>query len=231
MKRGILVLLALVVFSSTILVKNASALLKWDFGVKAGVSSASLHGNVTQFITLPQLTILSDLKDPRTGFTGGLFATVHVSPMFAVQVEALYAQKGASGRTAIIRSGTTILDTDVTIELDYIDFPVLFMLNFPAGALEFTGYGGFSVGFNRKSGARIVVGGTEQVINIESIVKGIDADGILGLALSFGVASVDVILDGRFAYSIESIDNSPSAGNIKNGALIFMVGVTIPTGL
>jgi hypothetical protein len=227
MRHRLLVLTSLVVLSTLLSVRNASA--GWTFGAKGGATSATLHGNVSRWITLPRLDVLADLKNSRTGFAGGVFMNVSATPMLSVQVEALYTQKGGNGRAAITRNGTTFVGADVTIELDYLEFPVLGMATFPAGPLDVSGFGGFSVGLNTSSNAVVAIGGTSETIDIKSLVGGAELSGIVGLGLSFGVGSFSVVVDGRFEYSLKNI-NSAGTEDIRNGTYLLMVGAAIPTG-
>jgi hypothetical protein len=228
MKHRRLLLTTLVALLTLFAAANALA-AGWTFGVKGGATSATLHGNVSKWITLPSLNILTDLKDPRTGFAGGVFMNVSATPMFSVQVEALYAQKGGSGRASITRDNVTFIDADVTIELDYFEFPVVGMATFPAGPLGVNGYGGFSVGYNASSKAVVEIGGTTDSINIDALVKGADLSVVLGLGLTSEAGPVSIVVDGRFEYSLEDI-NSAGTGEIRNGTFFFMAGLTIPTG-
>jgi len=219
---------SLVMFSTLLAVTNASA-ADWEFGVKGGATSASLHGNVSNWITLQNFDILTDLTDPRTGFAGGVYVNVRATPMFSVQVEALYTQKGGSGRAAIRRNGIDFIGADVTIELDYIEFPILGMATFLAGPVDVNGYGGISVGYNSSSTAVVEVGGTTNTIGIGAFVTGVDLSAVFGLGLSFGAGPVNILADGRFAYSLNDI-NSAGNGEIRNGTFYFMAGVAIPAG-
>ena len=228
MKHRLLVLITLVTLSTLLAVSSISA-MGWEFGVKGGTTSATLHGNVSRWITLPNFDILTDLKDSRTGFTGGVFVNVNATPMFSVQVEALYTQKGGSGRAAFRRNGTDFVGADITIELDYFEFPILGIATFPAGPVGVDGYGGFSVGYNSSSKAVVEIGGTTSTIDIGAFVKGVDLSAVFGLGLSFGVGSVNILADGRFEYSLNDI-NSAGTGEIRNGTFYLMVGVAIPSG-
>jgi hypothetical protein len=228
MKHRLLASTIVVMISASLPVADASA-MGWEFGVKAGATSATLHGNVSRWITLPNLNILTDLKDSRTGFTGGVYANVSATPMLSVQVEALYAQKGGSGRASFTRNNTTFVDADITIKLDYIEFPVLGMATFPAGPLGIQGYGGFAIAYNASSETVVEVGGTSNTIDIGALVTGTDISAIVGLAVSYGVGSVKAVADGRFDYSLKDI-NSAGTGDIRNGTFFLTAGVTMPMG-
>jgi hypothetical protein len=228
MKHRLLVLTTAVTLLAILPTATASA-MGWEFGVKAGATSATLHGNVSRWISLPSLNILTDLKDSRTGFAGGVYAKIGATPMFSVQVEALYAQKGGRGRAGFTRNNTTFVNADIKIELDYIEFPVVGMATFPAGPLGVSGYGGFAIAYNTSSKAVVDVGGTSNTVDINALVRGADFSMIVGLAVSFGVGSVNAVVDGRFDYSLKDI-NSAGTGDIRNGTFFLTAGVAMPMG-
>jgi len=222
----IVIAMGLAMFCAT----NAAALMTLTFGAKGGVTSATLHGNVSGLVDLSGLKILRDLKGSRTGFTAGLYANFRANPSFAIQIESMYTQKGGSGRSAIVVDSTTFTDADITIELDYVEFPVIAMVTFPANAIDFIAYGGAAIGFNLKSDAVITIAGSTNSVNIESAVKGTDWSAIAGLSISFGLGSFEMLLDGRFEYSLDSINNASSV-DVRNGVGIFTIGLTTPIEL
>ena len=231
MRRRSIALLTIVALSLLFFAANASALAEWEVGAKGGVTVANLYGNVTGFVTLPQLTILTDLDDSRSGYSAGLFATVRMTPVFAVQVEALYSQEGASGPTTVVIDGTTFVNADVTLEIDYLEFPALAVVSFPAGVLDVSGFVGFSIGFNTSSKAVVQIAGSERSINIDSLVRGVDFASMLGLGASLGIGGVNIVADGRWSYSLGNVNSGPGREDIRNGVLTFMVGIAIPTGI
>ena len=64
--------------------------------------------------------------DRRSGFVGGLSFNVPVQPMFSVELDALFAQKG----TQFTFSGGGQSDTG-KLKLNYVDIPVLGRINLP----------------------------------------------------------------------------------------------------
>ena len=96
-------------------------------GVKAGLNVASFGGDDTGGL------------DPRLGVAAGLQARYDVSPSFAIQVEALYSQKGADDGGGLDGG---------TFKLDYIEVPVLLRFGVPLSRFADAGaYVGPSVAF------------------------------------------------------------------------------------
>jgi hypothetical protein len=228
--RRLAVMLALIAAVTSAVTPNVSAQTDWSFGAKGGVTVATLHGNVSGWLTLQDVDVLADLKDSRTGFVGGVFMNIGMTPLFSVQVEALYIQKGGTGKGAFTSDNTTFVDADLTVELDYIEFPAVAMVSFPAGPMEVSGYGGVSVAFNTNAKLIVEVGGSERSFDIGAIVKATEFNGMFGLGLSFGVGAVSLIADGRYEYSLSAISDV-TADDVKNGVASIVLGVTIPTGI
>ncbi len=83
-------------------------------GLKGGLSLPTLGGSAPDGTNL-------DLQT-RTTFGGGAYLQLGLGHVVTLQGEALYVQKGARSRA-----------DRVTLALDYIDVPVLFMVRVPAG--------------------------------------------------------------------------------------------------
>ena len=227
MKYGLLVCFIVVGFATP-----AAAIADWTFGVKGGVSVATLHGDASGLIDLPEadVTVTSDLKDSKTGFAGGIFANIKPWTVVSVQVEALYIQKGGKGTSTVVSNSTQFINADVTLSLDYIEFPALLIATFPAGPLSVSGFGGVSVAFNTKADVEVVVGGSGQTYDAGSVFKGSDTSGIFGLGIAFGAGSLNVVAEGRYEYSLDTVADVGST-DLRNGALVFTVGATVPMGL
>jgi hypothetical protein len=90
-------LLALAITLTTCFFANAQDI---NFGAKAGVNFATINGDDVEGV------------DSRTGFHLGLVAELGISEKFSVQPEVLYSAQG-------------ITDDDETLQLDYVNIPVL----------------------------------------------------------------------------------------------------------
>jgi hypothetical protein len=86
-------------------------------GVKAGVNLASFRGEFAD---------LADAKI-RTGFVGGAFVAFGFAPDLAVQVEALFSQKGAKFESVgMDEEGNPTGQTyDTFVKVNYLEVPVL----------------------------------------------------------------------------------------------------------
>jgi hypothetical protein len=158
---------------------------EFHLGVEGGVDFASL-GN----------SDASNFNGSRTGFEGGGFLTVGLGP-FAVQPEVLYVSKGGQN-----------LSGSSTVELDYIEVPVLakFSLGLPEinPAILIGPYFSSYLGSNTQNAV---------LTNASSS----DVGGIIGL--EFHIASF--YLSGRYELGISHVTTDT---NISNRDLAVLLG-------
>ncbi len=111
-----------ILISSVFLIFTANA-QKAHFGVKGGLNVSSLHfEDNTSY-------------DSKIGIYAGLLAHIHASQVWAIQPEVFYSSEGAKARVG---------NSDVKINLNYINVPVLLQYMFDNGVrLE----GGPQIGF------------------------------------------------------------------------------------
>lgn len=116
---------ALTVVAVALTTLSAQAQGAKQIGIVAGVGFANMSG--------------SDFDDAnlssKTGFVGGLYLAVPVGARMAIEPEVLYAMKGTNA------------EGDVSVNLDYIEIPVLFKYNFNNNGGPYL-LAGPAVGFN-----------------------------------------------------------------------------------
>jgi len=224
MKRLIQITLVMAVALATV---SANAQMPIKFGFKGGINSATVIGDDT------------DGLDGRNGIIGGLFANLKLAKGFSLQPELLYAQKGAKGPMTV--EGIPV---DATIQMDYIEIPVLLKYNLGGrGSLSPFLIGGvaFSTIKSSKTKASVVglplLTGESDNFNERSSDVGIVVGG--GIDLSMGLIRISAEL--RFTAGTKAmwkdvdIDNLPDdewvyaddtgkALDMKNSVVSVMVG-------
>jgi hypothetical protein len=190
---------------------DAGAATQCTVGVKGGVGIANLGGaDADSFAT-----------DSRTGFVGGFFVQADMSKNFGVRLEGLYTMKGASDS----QSGV-----DVTIKLDYIEFPILLVAQTPASdAVTLSAFAGPTLGFNINSEVEVSYLGVSGSADIED-VTGFEFGLAFGAGASFDMGSWSIVLDARYAMGMTTIDDSSDNADVKNQEWIVMAGVGFPVG-
>jgi Outer membrane protein beta-barrel domain len=171
-------------------------------GFKVGVNMATLGG--------------SDAGDvsSRIGFAFGGFVMFELSPSFAIQPEVLYSMKGAK---------ETILGTEVTTKLDYIEIPVLFTILVPSSSGGVTPR--FYAGPNLALKASAKVSGGGLSVDISEFVKSTDFGVTVGAGLGFG-GGKGFMVDVRYTLGLSTIDNGSPAADVKNNCFSILGGMS-----
>lgn len=178
-------------------------------GVKGGVNFGNLGGEDAP-----------DDTSMRTGFQGGLFVGKDVSEQFGFRLEGLYVQKGAKADVDL--GGGPV---EVTLKADYIEFPLLFVLNFKGGeTLGFNLFAGPTFGFNINGQQEADGGESEDIDNMQSFEFG----AAIGAGIAKQMASGKSIgLDVRYQLGATSIfeDVDTPAGTVEADVKTRNIGV------
>jgi len=182
-----------------------------QFGVKAGVNVAA-----TEFSG----DAAGGYDERRIGAIGGAFAVFRLQPRLALQVEALYSQKGSKV--------TVDEDNAVTLELEYLDLPVLARIDI--AAWESNGvhvFAGPSVGYRLSANTRLsntafdFANGT--VVNIEDDIARFDLGLVVGAGADIGRR---LVVDARYTWGLNNVNKDSSDGvQVKNRVLSVMAGI------
>jgi hypothetical protein len=178
-------------------------------GVKGGVNLANTRVEDTS----------SEMSDSRLGMALGGFVAIPVSPLFSIQPEALFSMKGDQASNG---------DATATLQLDYIEVPVLAKLTLaPEAAAHPSVFLGPSLGIN--IGAKAKLEGDPLIPDSETDVKDATKSTDFGLVMGGGVempvgaaGTQSIGLDVRYNLGLTSIDNSGADANVKNGVFSVM---------
>lgn len=185
------VLLTIFVFNTT---ANAQmSLINMEKYIKLGINIANVNGDD------------ADNTDSKTGLIGGFGMKFGLGGMIAVQPEILYTKKGYK---------VDMGNGDVSINLDYVEIPVLAKLNMPM----IPGfYAGPALAFNTAAE-------DEDGNEIEN-VKGTDFGLVLGADYALPIGTMGkAILDARYTMGMSTIDDSDADLSIKNSVFSIMAG-------
>ena len=185
-------------------------------GVKGGVNMADFSGDQAPAN-----------NGTRTGFSGGAFYGWGINDQFGVRGELNYVQKGAEGDVQA-EDGDTHLGT---YKLDYVEIPVLFVADFPAGEkFGFNIFAGPTFAFNTTAEAEIPAHNeTEELDN----VKGFEFGAAIGGGIEYKLSSFSIIADVRYSLGASSVSEDNAAGesvDVKNRGIGIMAGVQFPLG-
>jgi hypothetical protein len=170
------------------------------FGIKAGVDLATLR-----------VTPQAEGSDRQwlTGFVAGGFYTRPLVSRLELQVEGVYAAKGARLRI----SGLT-----EKVQVDYFDVPILVRARFGRYYVE----GGASAALRLRARARITFVSSTESVDIADEVERADYGAVAGAGVQFG----RYLIDGRLTQGLKDIDaDKADASHTKNRAFAITGGV------
>lgn len=165
-----------------------------SFGVKGGLNLANVGGKGV------------DDVDYKAGLNLGAFVSIPAGPMFAIQPEAFFSQKGN-------KVG------DVKSSFNYLEIPVLLKLSpsLPGDFVRPIFFAGPSAG--------ILLGAKTDDTDVKDLMKTAD----FGLTIGGGVEFGKLSLDARYNLGLSDISKASSevSNAIKNRAITVMLGYTI----
>lgn len=209
LRLGAIVLLALATATS---LRAQSA----EVGLKGGWVRPTLAG--------------SDIQNTsaRNTFGGGAFLTLHLAPMFALQPEVLYLNKGTQA---------TEEGVNAEFRLGYVEIPVLARLTFPMEGARVRPhiFAGPAVAFRSKCQVSASGGGVSLTMacddpNVDTPLKRVDWSITGGAGLSVPLGRISGLLEARYDYGLTKIDDSSAAADVKNRAFMVFAGVAVPVG-
>ena len=217
MKRS-LAILTIVLLAGCLAGPAAAA--PWTLGFKGGLSVAELGGD----------DVVADATDTRNGVAAGAFAQLELSRYFAMRLEGLYHQKGASAEE---------FGLDVGLNLDYIEFPLLLVGQLPVGqSATLSAFAGPVMGFNANADAELSVLFIGVSEDIGEYIAPFEFGMAFGLGSAFDAGSAVISLDARYQLGMTSIDDGfadsvlgiPVEVDVNNQGWLFLAGVGFPLG-
>jgi hypothetical protein len=195
-----------------LLFPQVSSAAQPKFGLKVGLNSADLNGG--------DVSIFEEEFGPmksKIGFCGGGFVVFGLSKGMAIQVEALYTQKGSTFDIDV--DGETV---DLNWETDYIEIPVLFKYTFETkGKVVPVLFAGPSVAFKMTAKLKATFMGTSKSSDIPGF-KSTDFGLVFGGGLDIGPK---FRVDLRYIMGLTKLlDMDGETADIKNGVFSLMIG-------
>jgi hypothetical protein len=182
-----------------------------QFGVKAGMNIATLGGDDANGV------------DSRTGLVVGGLVKYRLTDMLSIRPEILYTQKGAKASETDPDFGSF----ELTLKTDYLEIPVLLMVDLPVGAPELrpTLHVGptfaFEVGCEADFSAMGISGSIDCDAGDEfddgfadrrKFDMGLGIGG--GLDIAFGGGTL--MIEARHTLGLQSLDTSDNGADLKH---------------
>ena len=183
-----------------------------QLGFKAGVNAAALSSDDD---------IENGYGERRVGVVAGGFAVLPVRGRLALQFEALFSQKGA-------KQSAEEEDLTATLELDYLDFPILARLAGPAlDSTRLHVFAGPSVSYRMGAHSRLVFTGFDfaqgSAENIEEDVSLFNFGVVAGVGADIGRR---LVVDVRYTWGLSNVfKDTVGDATVKHRVLSLMAGV------
>jgi hypothetical protein len=155
-------------------------------------------------------------NESKVGFMGGGFVDIGVGGIVSIRPEVAYVQKGAKASSG---------GAEIKFKLDYIEVPVLLTVSVPTGGgiVRPELFAGPAVGFRaRCREANASTSASCADLGVET--KSTD----FGLMFGAGVAIRSFMASVRYDLGLIKIDDSADPEDIKNRALLILVGWAFP---
>jgi len=207
----------------TLLTIGSGASGQTTFGVKGGLVSADAKwGSGTSEQTAAQYT------KARTGKAGAAFLRLGGGTV-SLQLEGNYTEKGLK-----LAYGTT---ANGDLILTYLEVPALIRLSAPGKISPYV-YGGAAAGIEMGCKVKGTAAGTAYDSDCSSANSAsdttrqkIDFVGVGGAGLQFALGGVSILVEGRYALGLRTIDKrSVGATDVRTRAISFLGGIAIPLG-
>jgi hypothetical protein len=117
-------------FSFLLLSVAVMAQSKISYGVRAGITTASVQGDAAEsFQNILNYANGAVTAQNKTGFYGGGFVSIPLSETFSIEPGITYAQKGYELKGSIGIKGTDLIGGRSQLNLGYVELPVLAKVN------------------------------------------------------------------------------------------------------
>lgn len=204
---------------AAIIATPALASAQSAFGVRAGMRSAELEAG-------------QDVDPIRSLVIGGYYG-FGISSRLAIQFEAVYGRRGAEG----LRLGADGLDTDAdpaTLEMSYIDVPVLLRTGYPGERFLPSFFFGPYAGFLLNCELQPAGGGSRSCDAGDApprfSPRSTDFGLVLGGALDMALGESTVFLDARFTIGLLSVESGDNAFDARHSGIAITGGFAVPIG-
>jgi hypothetical protein len=208
-KLSIRTLLFVLLVSLGISAQPAQGQLNAELGIKAGRTFTTVSG-----------MRLSSESDRRTGWTLAGTARIPLAHRFILQSSAAYVQKGARRRQSTSNGSTT-----VTMQVNYIEFPLMVGARWPMGA-DIAGrvLVGPAVGFNM-SAEQTADHSLSDMPALRDQMRRTEVSAMLGAGLDIDINYQTIMVDARYHRGLTALLDASAGDSLQNQGVSVTLGV------
>jgi hypothetical protein len=182
------------------------------YGLKVGINFAD--------IASPDDDDEEEFKKKKVGVAVGGFVDVPVAPMFSIQPEFLFTQKGAKFEAEDPQFG----NFKATISVDMIQVPVLGKVKFAGASVRPFVVFGPGFGFVTRGRQEVEEDGDVEEEDIKDDIESVDVSLIVGGGVQFGNASVEL----RWDHGLRNLVKDDEDDEAKTRTLTILFGYGWP---
>jgi hypothetical protein len=176
-----------------------------EVGFRAGFNLATLEGDEADLFEEAFGTEL----ESRNALHAGGWVAWRLAPSFALQIEAVYAQKGAHGDVVLYVPGP--VELEVTYALSYLEVPVLARLELGTSHVRPRLLLGTALGVPIGGEVRVEALGEEESEDLDDLL--VDWSLIVGAGFGVPIGTATMVFDVRFQPSITEVAEDSDTRN------------------
>ncbi len=175
------------------------------FGVKGALVNSSFLGEDAQS------------TDNKTGYSAGVFLQIPTeSGIFTLQPELVFTRKGATNNIGSVSE---------SIELDYLDIPVLAKIGLPIGSLKPNIFAGPYASLKVREQYQVTEELTGATFTEEDQIRSWDYGAVFGGGLDFSAGNSVITVDARYNVGLAQLEEAEEPKDIKNGVFSLNLGI------
>lgn len=207
--RGVTVSVLVLVCSLASSPTPAQAQLDADLGIQVGRTFATVSGERAW-----------ENPNRRTGWMLAGTARIPLASRLMVRANAAYVQKGAR-ETIATEAGTAT----VTMQTDYIEFPVVLDAQWPASRMVTArAFAGPAVGFNIKA-EHVANRPLTGVPPLRDHVRRTEFSAVLGMGLDLHLNYQTLLVDAQYQFGLTDVIDDPDAHTVRHRGLSVAMGI------
>jgi len=207
----------------------------FELGALVGINASQLYGDVGDIASgsVPGVgSVSANMNEWKQGPIGGAFLGLHLSNFIGLRVEAMAVQKGGRGPITGTVMGNPV-DGTITLDIYYLEVPVLITASWYLKQVTFRILGGFSYDQRVSAELDLETQGAatppEDKIDVDDLIKPVDVSIILGGEAMVSMGFLNVLFDLRWSIGQTNINDGfgVDSPRFRNHTVSFMAGISL----
>jgi hypothetical protein len=178
----------------------------------------------------------------KSGYAFGAVIAYDFSPMFSIQLQPVYIQKGGLIKSAQTDMGL-ILEIEQTVDVNYIDVPLLLKVSFEGESIKPFLFAGFDVAFSLDDSLKftvnnVTVNGQDYTQELPSELieqklksKKMEYSILFGAGISIPVGILDLFIQAQYNLGLSNVNGEYEWLQPEHGPKLNNRGLQVMTGV